>query len=160
MKGIFGIIRNGVLRAAAAAVVTAAMALAVPGCSPSKGGDLLEEAETAYSLGDYARARSLCDKALDAQGLTAHDAARLSVMLIKVSDELRDDDGEAVGQAVRAYTIAMTQAPDSTLAYYAAVDAEDTRHVKMLLNVIRGLELPDSALLEDEEELNFVNSQQ
>ncbi|MCM1336596.1 MAG: hypothetical protein NC187_06155 [Candidatus Amulumruptor caecigallinarius] len=136
-----------------AQIIALALAAAMTGCSPSSGGELLAEADSAFQSGDYDRARSLCDEALKAGSLSATDAARVSVMLIKVSDKIHDDDGEAVGQAVRAYDMAMETQPDSAMAYYADVDAEDTRHVKMLLNLVRGLELPDSALLEDEEEL-------
>lgn len=140
-------------------IIAAAVSAALAGCSPSSGGDLLTEADAAYTLGDYDRARTLCDAALDAEGLSATDAARLSVMLIKVSDKLHDDDGEAVGQAVTAYSLAMAAQPDSARAYYAGVDAEDTRHVKMLLAVVRGLEVPDSALMEDEEEMHYPDGE-
>lgn len=137
-------------------IIALAVAAALAACSHSSGADILNNAELAYDRGDYDRSRDLCDRALEAGGLSATDAARVSVLLIKVSDKLHDDDGEAVGQAVRAYELAMATAPDSALAYYSAIDADDTRHVKMLLNVIRGLSLPDSAMIADEEELHYI----
>lgn len=122
------------------------------GCSKPSAPELAREAETALEAGDTEKARALCDEAMASDGtsaLTASQLARLSIIYMKIADKDTHDDGEAVGLAVTAYERAMSTSPDSALLYYSSVDNDDTRHVKMLQQVIRGLELPDSCLTEE-----------
>lgn len=130
-------------------------AFSLTGCAHKQPRTLLSEAEAAMDRGMTAEARALCDEAIArAEGtgkLSATDIAKISIIYIKVADDIKADDGETMGLAIKAYEQAMKQAPDSVAAYYASVSDEDTRHVKMLQNVVRGLELPDSAIREEEE---------
>ena len=87
--------------------------------------------------------------AKDSDGLSASQLAQLSLIYMKIADCDDHDDGENVGMAVNAYERAMAMSPDSALLYYSSVCYDDTRHVKMLFSVVRGLELPDSCLTDE-----------
>lgn len=122
------------------------------GCSHTSSSALAQQAEKALNSGDAARARELCDEAMTAEDtdqLSATQLAQLSLIYMKIADKDDHDDGETVGLAVNAYERAMDTSPDSALLYYSSVNYNDTRHVKMLLSVIRGLELPDSCLTDE-----------
>lgn len=134
-------------------VIVAAAAM-LSSCNSQSGHDKISRAEEAYENGDYAEARNLCDDALADSTMSAKDAAHVSLLFIKVADKLPDDDGEAVGQAVKAYDLAVKQNADSANHYFANVDEEDTRHVKMLLNVVKGLAMPDSSFIEEDETMD------
>lgn len=121
-------------------------------CSGSSASSLTHEAQEALDAGDPAHARALCDEAMaadDSKKLSASQLAQISLIYMKIADDDVNDDGETVGLAVNAYERAMEISPDSALLYYSSVDYNDTRHVKTLLSVVRGLELPDSCLIDE-----------
>lgn len=127
----------------------AAMAALLSACSSHTGSDTLYRAEMAIEKGDFAGAKALCDKAMEAEDLRGTELARASLVYIKVADNASTDDGETMGLAVNAYERALEADPDSVGLFLSRVDADDTRHVKMLLNIVHGLELPDSALVDE-----------
>ncbi|MFG6392013.1 MAG: hypothetical protein K1V76_06870 [Candidatus Amulumruptor sp.] len=129
-----------------------AASIILAGCKQTSAPSLAQEAQTAFDNGDPERARELCDEAMtaeDTQCLSASQLAQLSLIYMKIADKDEHDDGETVGLAVNAYERAIDASPDSALLYYSSVDYDDTRHVKMLLQVVRGLELPDSCLTDE-----------
>lgn len=122
------------------------------GCANTSAPTLAQEAQNAFEDGDIERARDLCDEAMtaeDTRNLSASHLAQLSLIYMKIADKDEHDDGETVGLAVNAYERAIEASPDSALLYYSSVGYDDTRHVKMLMQVVRGLELPDSCLTDE-----------
>lgn len=133
-------------------VISLSVAAVLASCSGSSAASLAQEAQEALDSGDAAQAHALCDKAMtaaDAKQLSASQLAQISLIYMKIADNDIHDDGETVGLAVNAYERAMEVSPDSALLYYSSVDYNDTRHVKTLLSVVRGLELPDSCLIDE-----------
>lgn len=132
--------------------IVIATVCAMAGCSRTSASECAHQAQGALDSGDTARARELCDEAMtakDSDGLSASQLAQLSLIYLKIADCDDHDDGENVGMAVNAYERAMAMSPDSALLYYSSVGYDDTRHVKMLFSVVRGLELPDSCLTDE-----------
>lgn len=127
----------------------AIMSIMFGACSRNATAENLTEAELAVERANYAEARRLTDEAVNSGTLGATGMARASLVYIKLADLDPQADGEDMGLAVNAYNKAMELAPDSAAAFYES-NREDPRYVSMLLNLIRGLELPDSAIYADE----------
>lgn len=128
---------------------------AIASCSVgNSNNDAIEAAEQAIACRDYKLAQSICDTFVtdSTTTLSAGELCRLSLIYMKMSDI--DDSGIYTAAATQCYRSALRADSDSAYMFYNNVPIDEARHVEIMSQLDRMLNIEADELYIDGDSVN------
>ncbi|MCC8175730.1 MAG: hypothetical protein LUC85_04840 [Bacteroidales bacterium] len=146
------------LMAIATLVVSVALA-SCQGDGTARVDDDLATAEVALDEGNPKVAINLCNEILqkaDREVFPVSTLGKTSILLMRLSEEVPDDEEEFITQATQCYLKAFATNADSALAYYSSLPIDYARYTAMMAQLSQAITAP--AQLLDSAETDSIDS--
>ncbi len=144
------------------AIATLVVSLALASCQgegAARVDDDLATAEVALDEGNPKVAINLCNEILqksDREVFPVSTLGKTSILLMRLSEEVPNDEEEFITQATQCYLKAFATNADSALAYYSTLPIDYARYTAMMAQLSQAITAP--AQLLDSAETDSIDS--